>query len=164
MQRKAFTLIEIALTIFLAGIIGTLTYYYFNLSTMRKIQYKSALQSQINLVESMVFQCKSLSEQFPKELNTSTLASDTLLSELECNTSTPYSFNGGKNGFVPIPPGEFSPYTATESGNTFFISTSADNNSTEDKALQGLIINYTPQQATLEHNATSATFKFYLSR
>jgi len=163
-QRKAFTLIEIALTIFLAGIIGTLTYYYFNLSTMRKIQYKSALQSQINLVESMVFQCKSLSEQFPKELNTSTLASDTLLSELECNTSTPYSFNGGKNGFVPIPPGEFSPYTATESGNTFFISTSADNNSTEDKALQGLIINYTPQQATLEHNATSATFKFYLSR
>jgi len=163
-QRKAFTFVEIALTIFLAGVIGTLTYYYINLSTMHRIQYKSALQSQFNLVESMVFQCKHLSEQFPKELNASTDASNTLLSELECNASTPYSFDGGKNGFVPIPPGEFSQYTATESGSVFFISTSADNNSTEDEALQKLILNYTPQQASLEHNATSATFKFYLSR
>lgn len=164
MQRHAFTLIEIALTIFLAGLIGTLTYYYLNLTTMNRIQYKSTLQSQFNLVESMVFQCKSLSEQFPKELDTSTSASDTLLSALECNTSIPYSFNGGRNGFVPVPPGGFSSYTATESGNVFYIATSADNNSTEDEALKKLILNYTPQQATLEHNATSATFKFYLSR
>jgi len=163
-QRKAFTLIEIALTIFLVGLIGTLTYYYINLTTMNKIQYKSTLQSQINLVESMVFQCKSLSEQFPKELNSSSSAFNTLLGELECNTSVPYSFDGGKNGFVPIPPGEFTPFTATESGSIFYISISADNNSTEDEVLKKLILNYTSQQATLEHNATSATFKFYLSR
>jgi len=163
-QRKAFTLIEIALTIFLVGLIGTLTYYYINLSTINKIQYKSTIQSQMNLVESMVFQCKSLSEQFPKELNSSSSAFNTSLGELECNTSIPYSFDGGRNGFVPIPPGEFSPYTATESGSVFYISISADNNSTEDEALKKLILNYTSQQATLEHNATSATFKFYLSR
>lgn len=164
MHSKAFTLIEIALTILLAGVIGTLSYFYLDLSKMSRIQYKSTLQSQINLIESMVFQCKSLSEQFPKELNTSMNASDTLLTELECNTSTPYSFNGGKNGFIPVPPTNFTPYRATESGSEFYVMTSTDNDSPEDEALQKLVLNYTSTQATLEHNATSALFKFYLSR
>ncbi|WP_245535152.1 hypothetical protein [Sulfuricurvum kujiense] len=118
----------------------------------------------MNLIESMVFQCKSLSEQFPKELNASVDASNTLLTELECNTSTPYSLDGGRNGFVPVSPSGFNPYTATESGSAFYIMTSAENNSTQDKALKELILNYTSQQATLEHNLTSARFKFYLSR
>lgn len=164
MQRSAFTQIEIAMTVFLAGLMGALTYYYINLSTLNRSQYKSALQSHFNLIESMVFQCKSLSEQFPKELDTSTNASNTLLTELECNTSIPYSLNGGRNGFIPLPPTGFTPYKATESGSIFFIATSADNNSTQDDALKSLILNYTPQQASLEHNATSAIFKFYLSR
>lgn len=164
MQRSAFTQIEIALSVFLAGLMGALTYYYINLSSLNKSQYKSALQSHFNLIESMVFQCKSLSEQFPKELDSSTNASNTLLTELECNTSIPYSLNGGRNGFIPLPPTGFTPYKATESGSIFFIATSADNNSTQDDALKNLILNYTPQQASLEHNATSAIFKFYLSR
>jgi hypothetical protein len=162
--RKAFSFLEMALTIFLAGVIGAVSYYFLNLTTLNAINYKSSLQSHINLIESMTFQCKSLSEQFPKNLGDSTNASNTLLSDLECNTSTPYPFDGGKNGFVPVPPGEFSPYRATESGSEFYISTTAENNSTEDKALEKLIINYTPTQASLEHNETSATFKFYLSR
>lgn len=164
MQRSAFTQIEIALSVFLAGLMGALTYYYINLSSLNRSQYKSALQSHFNLIESMVFQCKSLSEQFPKELDSSTNASNTLLTELECNTSIPYSLNGGRNGFIPLPPTGFTPYKATESGSIFFIATSADNNSTQDDALKSLILNYTPQQASLEHNATSAIFKFYLSR
>lgn len=164
MQRNAFTQIEIALSVFLAGLMGALTYYYINLSSLNRSQYKSALQSHFNLIESMVFQCKSLSEQFPKELDSSTNASNTLLTELECNTSIPYSLNGGRNGFIPLPPTGFTPYKATESGSIFFITTSADNNSTQDDALKNLILNYTPQQASLEHNATSAIFKFYLSR
>ena len=164
MQRSAFTQIEIAMTVFLAGLMGALTYYYINLSTLNRSQYKSALQSHFNLIESMVFQCKSLSEQFPKELNSSTNASDTLLTELECNTSTPYSLNGGKNGFIPLPPTGFAPYKATETGSVFYVMTSADNNSTQDDALKDLILNYTSQQASLDHNATSAIFKFYLSR
>lgn len=164
MQRSAFTQIEIALSVFLAGLMGALTYYYINLSSLNRSQYKSALQSHFNLIESMVFQCKSLSEQFPKELDSSTNASNTLLTELECNTSIPYSLNGGRNGFIPLPPTGFTPYKATESGSIFFITTSADNNSTQDDALKNLILNYTPQQASLEHNATSAIFKFYLSR
>ncbi|MDO9056441.1 MAG: hypothetical protein Q7U69_07805 [Sulfuricurvum sp.] len=164
MQRSAFTQIEIALSVFLAGLMGALTYYYINLSSLNRSQYKSALQSHFNLIESMVFQCKSLSEQFPKELDSSTNASNTLLTELECNTSIPYSLNGGRNGFIPLPPTGFTPYKATESGSIFFIATSADNNSTQDDALKNLILNYTPQQASLEHNATSAIFKFYLSR
>ena len=164
MQRSAFTQIEIAMTVFLAGLMGALTYYYINLSTLNRSQYKSALQSHFNLIESMVFQCKSLSEQFPKELNSSTNASDTLLTELECNTSTPYSLNGGKNGFIPLPPTGFAQYKATETGSVFYVMTSADNNSTQDDALKSLILNYTSQQASLDHNATSAIFKFYLSR
>jgi Tfp pilus assembly protein PilE len=164
LHSKAFTLLELAITIFLAGLLGSLGYFYLNTSSLKKSHYTTALQSHINLVESMIFQCKSLSEQFPKELDTSTNASDTLLTELECNTSTPYSFNGGRNGFVPIPPTGFSPYKATESGNTFYIFTSAENNSTQHEALQKLIVNYNSQQATLESNATSTTFKFYLSR
>jgi len=164
MQRNAFTQVEVALTIFLVGLMGALSYYYINTTTMARIQYQSTLQSHFNLVESMAFQCKSLSEQFPKELNTSTLATNTLLTELECNTTTPYSLNGGKNGFVPVPPTGFSAYRATESGSTFYVMTSADNNSTQDNAFKKLILNYTSQQATLEHNATSAIFKFYLSR
>lgn len=165
MQKKAFTQIEVAMTVFLAGLMGALTYYYVNVSTMNRLQYQSTLQSHFNLLESMVFQCKSLSEQFPKDLNaTSMNASDTLITQLECNTSTPYSLNGGRNGFVPVPPNGFSAYKATESGNTFYIMTSADNNTTESKAFDKLILNYTSRQATLEHNVTSAIFKFYLSR
>jgi len=164
MQKKAFTQIEVALTVFLAGLMGALTYYYVNVSTMNRIQYQSTLQSHFNLLESMVFQCKSLSEQFPKDLNTSTNAANTLLTQLDCNTSTPYSLDGGRNGFVPVPPNGFSTYRATESGSTFYVMTSADNNSTESKALEKLILNYNSRQATLEYNATSAIFKFYLSR
>lgn len=164
MLRKAFTLVELAITIFLAALLGSIGYFYLNTSTIKRTQYKTAVQSQINLIESMVFQCKSLSEQFPKELNTSTNASDTLLTELECNTSTPYAFDGGKNGFVPLPPTGFTPYRATESGSEFYILTTADNNSIQDESLQKLILNYTSTQAVLDHNSTSATFKFYLSR
>lgn len=164
MSRKAFTLVEIAITVFLAGLLGTLGYYYINTSSLKRLQYETTIQSHVNLIESMVFQCKSLSEQFPKELNASINATDTLLTDLECNTSIPYSFNGGKNGFVPLPSTGFTPYRATEVNTTFYISTTADNNSTQDEALQKLIIKYTSIQATLEHNATSATFKFYLSR
>lgn len=153
-----------ALTIFLAGVIGAVSYYFLNLTTLNAIHYKTALQSHINLIESMVFQCKALSEQFPKELNTSSNAFDTLLTELECNTSAPYTLNGGKDGFIPLPPGRFTPYRATEVGSEFYIFTTAENNSTEDKALEKLIVNYNSTQASLEHNTTSATFKFYLSR
>lgn len=164
MPKKAFTLVELAITIFLAGLLGSLGYFYLNTSTIKRSQYKTAVQSHVNLLESMVFQCKGLSEQFPKELNTSSKASNTLLSELECNTSTPYSFDGGKNGFVPLPPTGFTPYRATESGSAFYIVTTAEKNSIQDEALQKLIVNYTSTQAVLEHNTTSATFKIYLSR
>lgn len=164
MSRSAFTLVELAITIFLASLLGGIGYFYLNTSTLKRSQYKTALQSQINLVESMVFQCKGLSEQFPKELNTSSNATHTLLTELECNTSTPYAFDGGKNGFVPLPPTGFTPFKATESGSVFYVETTAEKNSIQDEALQKLILNYTSTQATLEHNTTSATFKFYLSR
>lgn len=163
MHKKGFTLIEVVITIMLIGVMVSIGYYYFNLSTLSRIQYKSTLQSQFNLIESMVFQCKSLSEQMPMQIGGAP-AQDTALSGLECNTSTPYLFDGGRNGFVPIPPAGFTPYTATESGTVFYITTTADNNSTQDEALQKLQPLYTTTQATLDHNTTSAIFKFYLSR
>jgi hypothetical protein len=162
-QKKAFTLIEVALTIFLVGLMGALGYSYISTSSLLRSQYKTTLESQVNLIESMVFQCKSLSNQMPMQVG-GVAALDTNLSLLECNTSVPYAFDGGRNGFVPIPPTGFSPYHATESGSVFYISISADNNSTQDAALKKLAVNYTLTQATLDHNATSATFKFYLSR
>jgi len=161
--KKAFTLIEVAVTIFLIGVISMLGYFYINTTNLKQSQYKTTIQSHINLIESMVFQCKSLSEQMPNQVGGAD-ASDTNLTLLECNTSTPYQFDGGRNGFVPIAPTGFTPYTATESGTVFYITTTAENNSTQDEALKSLALNYTSNQAELNHSATTATFKFYLSR
>lgn len=163
MKKKAFTIVELAMAVFLAGVMGALGYYYINTSSLKRSQYKTTLQSQINLIESMVFQCKNLSEQMPNQVGGAD-ALDTNLTNLECNTSTPYAFNGGRNGFVPVPPTGYTAYTATETGSTFYITTTADNNSTQDEAFKKLILNYTSQQADLNHSATTATFKFYLSR
>lgn len=163
MKKTAFTLIEVILTIFLVGVISVLSYSYLSPAGLNKYQYKTTLQSQINLIESMVFQCKNLSEQMPNQVGGAD-ALDTNLTLLECNTSTPYAFDGGRNGFVPIPPTGFTPYTATESGTTFYITTTAANNTTQDETLASLALNYTSTQAQLSHNATTATFKFYLSR
>ncbi|HEX5670453.1 MAG TPA: prepilin-type N-terminal cleavage/methylation domain-containing protein [Sulfuricurvum sp.] len=161
--KKAFTIIEVLLTIFLVGVMSTLGYYYISTSGLKQSEYKTTLQSQFNLIESMVFQCKNLSEQMPNQIGGAD-ALDTNLTNLECNTSVPYAFDGGRNGFVPVPPSGFTAYTATESGTVFYITTTADNNSTQDKALQSLVLNYTSTQADLNHSATTATFKFYLSR
>jgi len=162
-KKSGFTLIEVLLTIFLVGVISALMYFYINSTTLRKSGYKTTLQSQFNLIESMVFQCKSLSEQMPNQIGGAN-ASNTNLSLLECNTSTPYTFDGGRNGFVPVPPTGFTAYTATESGTLFYITTTADNNTTQDEALKSLALNYTSTQADLNHSATTATFNFYLSR
>lgn len=163
MQKKAFTLVEIIITILLMGIMATLGYFYLNMSTMNRSKYISILQSHFNVIEAMSFQCKSLSEQMPNQIGGAD-AVDTNLTLLECNTSTPYAFNGGRYGFIPVPPNGFTAYTATESGNIFYITTTAENNSTQDEAFKKLILNYTSQQAELSHDATTATFKFYLSR
>jgi len=163
-RKSAFTLIEVILTIFLVGLMSALIgYFYINTSSLKRSEYKTTLQSQFNLIESMVFQCKSLSEQMPNQIGGAD-ASNTNLRSLECNTSTPYAFDGGRNGFVPIPPTGYTAYTATESGTIFYITTTADNNSTQDEALIKLSLNYTSTQAELTHDATTATFKFYLSR
>lgn len=163
MQKKAFTLLELSITVILTGLLATLGYYYVSTTSLKRSQYKTTLQSHFNLIESMVFQCKSLSEQMPNQIGGAN-ALDTNLTLLECNTSTPYLLNGGRNGFVPVPPTGFTAYTATEVGTAFYITTTADNNSTQDEALQKLAVNYTSTQAELNHSATTATFKFYLSR
>lgn len=163
MKKQAFTLIEVLLTIFLVGVLSTIGYFYISTSSLRKAEYKTVLQSQFNLIESMVFQCKNLSEQMPNQVGGAN-ALNTNLSLLECNTSTPYTFDGGRNGFVPIPPTGFTAYTATESGTLFYITTTASNNTVQDEALIKLSLNYTSTQAELTHDATTATFKFYLSR
>lgn len=163
MQKKAFTLVEIIITILLLGIMAVLNYFYFDMSTMNRSKYMSILQSHFNAIEAMTFQCKSLSEQMPNQVGGAN-AADTNLTLLECNTSTPYAFNGGRYGFVPIPPTGFTAYTATETGSIFYVTTTAENNSTQDEAFRKLILNYTSQQAELNHSATTASFNFFLSR
>lgn len=163
MQKKAFTLVEVIIAVFLMGVMVALGYSYLNMSTMSRSKYLSILQSHFNAIEAMTFQCKSLSEQMPNQVGGAD-AADTNLTLLECNTSTPYAFDGGRYGFVPVSPTGFTAYTATESGTAFYVATTADNNSTQDEALKKLILNYTSQQAELSHDGTTATFRFYLSR
>lgn len=142
---------------------AVLSFNYLNISTLSKENIKTKLQSQINLITATVFQCKEYSNSFPIQ-NGGLLANDSLLNSLECNTSTPYALDGGKNSFIPIPIAGFTSYTATQKGNEFYFSTSAELNSNNDEALKELNSTYSANQYELIYVETNATLNFYISR
>ncbi len=162
-MRKAFSLIELLITIALAGAMAIFSFSYIDSTTLSKDTIKTQLQSHLNLITSAIFQCKELSNSMPVQSNGS-LANNTLLNTLECNTSTPYRLDGGKGTFIPPPLNNFTEYRATHNGSEFYISTTTTINSRNDDVLKDLNSTYSPQQYVLTYDTSTASLNFYISR
>lgn len=160
-MKKAFSMIEFLVVIALMGVMTILAFNYMNIETISKENIKTEFQAQLNLISATIFQCKELSGAMPIDSGGS-FANESILSTLECNTSTPYPLNGGHSGFIPSAMTGFSDFNATQNGTEFYITTSTDINSTNDKALQDLSSSYSTSQ--YEYNTTTSILKFYLSR
>lgn len=92
------------------------------------------------------------------------LANNTLLNTLDCNTSTPYPLDGGKGTFIPPPLNNFTDYTATQNGSEFYITTTTAINSRNDDVLKDLNSTYSAQQYVLTYDTSTAYLNFYISR
>jgi len=161
--RRAFSLIELLLAITLSGVMAFLSMSYYNTATLSKTVIQSQLLSQFDTISATIFQCKTLSNQFPLQVG-GALASSTLLDTLECNTTIVYALDGGKNAFIPPPLKDFSAYRATQNASEFYFSTSTPIANRNDEVLQSLRSNFSSNQYELTHDATTAYLKFYLSR
>ena len=162
-MKKAFSMIELLAVITLMGVMTALAFNYMDIETSSKDNIKTKFQAQLNLVTATIFQCKELSNAMPIDANGS-LANNSTLSSMECNTTTPYALNGGHGGFIPTAVTGFSNFNATQNGSEFYISTTTDANSYNDKVLQELNSTYSTQQYVLTHDTTTAYLNFYLSR
>lgn len=162
-MKRAFTLFELLMAIVLAGAMTIFTVTYLDTTTLTKETIRSQLQSHFSLISAAVFQCKEFSNAMPVEDN-ATLANGTLVSALECNTTTPYQLDGGKGIFIPPAITGFTDYNATSSGTEFYFSTATTIDSTNDEVLKDLNSSYSTNQYVLTYDATTATLKFYLSR
>ncbi len=162
-MKKAFSLLELLIVIALLGVMTILSVNYYNTTTISKNNTKAQLQSHFEIITAAILQCKELSGIMPIQ-NDASLASDTFLDSLECNTTTPYQLNGGRNGFIPPPPNGFSEYKATQNNNEFYFSTSTTLNSINDEVLIELNSTYSSQQYELISSGTTRYLKFYLSK
>lgn len=162
-MNKGFTFFEAILAIALMGAIGLFGYSYLNSSTLYDIQSKSSLQTHIALLQSMILECKTLSEKMPKQSD-GTDTSATLISQTVCQTSPSYNLDGGRNTFVPKSPAGFDSYTATESGGAFYITLSAASNTRYAEMLTSLSKSYTATQATLHENGGKTFLDIYIQR
>ena len=162
-MRRAFSLLESLAAVALTGAIALFSMTYINTKYVSQESIKLELQAHINLITSTILQCKEYSQIMPVQSDGS-LASDTLLDSLECNTTTPYPLDGGKGSFIPSALSQFTPYKATQNGDEFYFSTSTKVDSYQYEALQELNSTYSTQQYELDVNSTDASLKFYLSR
>ncbi|MDA7818008.1 hypothetical protein N9A28_07445 [Sulfurimonas sp.] len=162
-MRRALSLIELLIVISLAGIMTALMVNYLNTETLSKENIKLQLQSHFNIITATILQCKDLTNIMPLQNDGST-ASSTLLSTLECNTTTPYALDGGKGSFIPPALTGFTEYTATQNSSEFYFSTSVDLNSYNDEVLQEIQTIYSANQYELTSDATTTSLNFYLSR
>lgn len=162
-MKKAFSLLELVIAITLLGVMAILTFNYLNITSISKQNTKTQLLSHINLITASILQCKEYSNSMPIQ-NDGSLASETLLNVLECNTSTPYLLDGGKGAFIPTPLNGFSSYKATQVADEFYFSTTAEISSSNDEVLKDLEDEFSASQYELTHDATTAYMKFYLSR
>ncbi len=162
-MRQAFSLLELLIAIALSGVMAVFGSFYLDTLTISKENIKLELESHFNIITANILQCKDLTNSMPIQSNGS-LASDTLLNTLECNTTTPYILDGGRSGFIPPPLLNFTEYRATQDASEFYFSTTTTINSINDEALQELITNYSSNQYELTSDATTTILKFYLSR
>jgi len=161
--RKAFSLLELLIAIALAGVVAYTTSFYLDTKSITKQNIKTQLQSHFNIITSVILQCKEYSNIYPVQSGGS-IASDTLLNTLECNTTTPYQLDGGKGSFIPIKLSNFTSYKATQNGSEFYFSTTTPINSTNDEVLIELNSTFSSNQYELTHDANTAYLNFYLSR
>ena len=162
-MRRAFSLLELLIVIALSGVMAILAFNYRDMTAISQENIKLELQSHFNIITATILQCKEYSGIMPIQSNGSE-ASATLLNSLDCNTTTPYSLDGGKGSFIPLPLNNFTAYTATQNASEFYFSTTTNINSYNDTVLQELQANYSVKQYELVSNATTTTLKFYLSR
>ncbi len=162
-MRKAFSLIELLITVALAGAMAIFSFNFIDSTTLSKESIKTELQSHLNLISSAIFQCKELSNSMPIQSDAS-LANNTLLNTLDCNTSVPYKLDGGKGTFIPPPLNNFTAYTATQNGSEFYITTTTTINSRNDDVLKDLNSTYSAQQYVLTYDTSTAYLNFYISR
>ncbi|MCF6339429.1 MAG: hypothetical protein L3J10_01595 [Sulfurimonas sp.] len=156
-------MLELLIAVALAGVMAYTASFYLDTKTISKENIKTQLQSHFNIITSIILQCKEYSNVFPIQSG-GTLASDTLLNTLECNTTTPYQLDGGKGSFIPTELSNFTSYKATQNGNEFYFSTTTPINSTNDEALTDLNTTFSSNQYELTYDATTAYLNFYLSR
>lgn len=162
-MRQAFSLLEIFIAIALAGVMAYTTSFFLDTKAISNQNLKTQIQSHLNIITSVILQCKEYSNVFPLQSNGS-LANNTLLNTLECNTSTPYALDGGKGSFIPPALEYFSAYRATQNGTEFYFSTTTAMNSVNAEVLLDLNGTYSTNQYELTHDATTAYLNFYLSR
>ncbi|QOY51292.1 prepilin-type N-terminal cleavage/methylation domain-containing protein [Candidatus Sulfurimonas baltica] len=162
-MRQAFSLLELLLAIALSGVMAYTASFYLDIDSISKQNIKTQFQSHLNIITSVILQCKEYSNVFPIQ-NNGSLASATLLSTLECNTSTPYLLDGGKGSFIPPALENFTQYRATQNGSEFYFTTTTAINSTSDEVLIDLNTTYSQNQYELTHDASTAYLNFYLSR
>ncbi|MDF1874949.1 hypothetical protein JHD48_04295 [Sulfurimonas sp. SAG-AH-194-I05] len=162
-MRSAFSFLELVIVITLSGIMAILSFSYLNISTLAKQNTKTQFQSHISILSAMILQCKELSNSMPVQSDDS-LANDTLLSTLDCNTTVRYTLDGGRGSFVPKPLIGFSEYKATQTGSEFYFSTIVDRNSNNNTVLESLEDDFSSNQYILTQDATTTLMKFYLSR
>ncbi len=162
-MRRAFSLLELLIVITLSGVMAIFAFNYLNMETISKENIRLELQSHFNIITATILQCKEYSNIMPIQSNGSE-ASNTLLNTLDCNTTTPYSLDGGRGSFIPLPLNDFTDYRATQNASEFYFSTTTDINSYNDEVLQDLQSTYSVNQYELTSDATTTTLKFYLSR
>jgi len=160
--KKAFSIIELIVAIILLGIMATLSINYYNTSTISKQSIKSQLQSHLEIITATVLQCKELSGIMPLQ-DDGSLADDTDLNTLECNTTTTYKIDGQRGGFIPKPLKDFTTYKATQTDNEFYFKTTTPLGSYNDDVLVELNSTYSSSQYELSDDGNDRTMKFYLS-
>jgi len=162
-MRKAFSLLELFMSIALAGVMLFSLFIFLNTKSITKSNIKLELQSQLSIITETILQCKEYSNMMPIQ-DDGADANNTALNTLECNTSTPYKLDGGKNSFIPRAVDGFSDYNATKDGSEFYFSTTTSTNSYNDEVLQELNSTYSTNQYELTRDSSTVQLKFYLSR
>lgn len=140
-----------------------LSFSYLNVSTLSKQNIKTEFASHLNSITATILQCKDLSGYMPTQAG-EVLASNTLLNTLTCNTSSTYALDGGHGSFIPPPLPNFTAYTATQTGEIFYFTTTTPLNSPNYEVLDELKNSYSSNQYELTNDGTTATLNFYLSR
>ncbi len=136
---------------------------YYDVFTISKQNIKTELQSHLNIITATILQCKELSNLMPLQTNGS-LADNTALNTLICDTIPQYKLDGEKNSFIPKPLTGFTTYTASQNANEFYFTTTTLVNSNNYKALQELQDRYSSNQYELRDDGTTVILNFYLSR